>query len=386
MGMHRRRRTQQRSVQVVGIVLAAVILAASQPSVAIGGASPPPVHATASVLVDVKTGQVLFAHAPHLRWRPASTTKMLTALLVVEALADDQEVPISARAARQRSGRAIGLEVGERWRAGDLLRAMLLHSANDAAIALAEAVSGSVEGFADRMNAKAKALGAVESHFVVPHGLDDPQHYSTAYDLALIARAALQKQRIAEVVRLRTWDLVRPGQPTRMVVNSNRLLWRYPDADGVKTGWIPQSGLCLVASATRDGRQLIAVVLDDKRPYTDAVALLDYGFTNFTLAKVTEAGEVMATMPVANGREPLVAIVPHNVFAVTHLGAAIVHEVVLTKDIAPLPQGAVVGRVVYTSDGEEVAWAWLVAQDPVPTVSMWTRVFSWVSKAFAQWL
>lgn len=239
-----------------------------------------------------------------------------------------------------------------------------------------------MEAFAVQMNATAKTLGAQESHFVLPHGLYDPQHYSTAYDLAVIGRAALQQRRIAEVVRTPTWDLLRPDQPRRMVINSNKLLWRYAGADGVKTGWVRQSGHCLVASATRDGWQLIAVVLNSPRMYSDAAALLDYGFSAFALTKVGEQGEVMATTSVIKGSNTLVALLPQDVFAVIRRGASISHEVVLTMSAAPIPRAAVVGHANFQSDGDIVARAWLVAQDPVPTASIWTRVLTWFHKAF----
>ncbi len=381
------RRARLRSVHAfIGVVLIASLLGVNSHPATAGRTGFPPVRAVAAVLMDAKTGQILWARAPHLRWRPASTTKMLTAMLVVDSLPDDLEVTISPRAAAERSGRAIGLIPGERWRVGDLFRALLVHSANDAAIALAEAVAGSVEAFATRMNATAQALGTRDSHFVVPHGLEAPRHYSSAYDLALIARAALQKPRIAEVVRLRTWELIRPGQFPRLLVNSNRLLWQYPNADGVKTGWIPQSGHCLIGSATRGGRRLIVVILDDNRPFTDAAALLDYGFANFPLAKLAEAGEVMATIPVANGATPLVAVVPDEVVGAVREGASVTRQVMLTEEAAPIPRAAVVGRVVYASEGEEVASALLVAHESVPPTSLWTHILSWVSKAFEQWL
>jgi D-alanyl-D-alanine carboxypeptidase len=276
---------------------------------------------------------------------------MLTALLVVESLPDDQVVTISQRAARAREGRAIGLEVGEQWRVGELLKVMMVHSANDAAVALAEAVAGSVEAFATLMNAKAIALGARESHFVDPHGLENPAHYSTAHDLAVIARAALQQPRIADVVRLRTWELTRHGQRPRLLVNSNRLLWRYPYADGVKTGWIPQSGHCLVASATRDGRKLIAVILDDQRPFTDAAALLDYGYTHYRLAKAAETAQVQPTLPVANVAVPLVATEPSDMVIAAASNAAVSNN---------------------------------TDQRGSPT-SLLSRLLSWIAKSFEQW-
>lgn len=371
--------------KVLGVSLAAVLLLTCRPLTGTASVNLPAVRATAVVLIDGRTGQILYSRSPHLQWPPASTTKMLTALLVVESLPDDREVIISARASRSREGRAIGLEAGERWRVGELLKVMMLHSANDASVALAEAVAGSVEAFAEMMNAKAIALGARESHFVVPHGLEDPAHYSTVFDLALIARAALQQKRIADVVRLRTWELVRPGQRTRLLVNSNRLLWRYPYADGVKTGWIPQSGHCLVASATRDGRKLIAVVLDDKRPFTDAAALLAYGFSHFRLAQVAKAGQVLATMPISNGAVPLVAKVPQDVFVAVPSEATVAQKVELANEIAPIRRASIVGRVVYTSEGEIVAAAPLVADYPVPSATLWTRLLSWIGKTFDQW-
>src|SRR3990172_5533639 len=212
-------------------------------------------------------------------------------------LRPDTMVPVSKRAAEQRSGSAIGLEVGERWRADDLLNALILASANDAAVALAEAVAGSVERFADLMNQKARAIGARNSTFVVPHGLYYPQHLTTARDLALITRYALRHPAFAALVRQQTFTWMRHGLPPRVVVNRNRLLWRLPGADGVKTGWIPESGQCLVASATRRGWQLIAVALDSPDVFADATRLLEYGFSHFRLVRVAAREVVLARRP-----------------------------------------------------------------------------------------
>ncbi len=367
---------------LVRLVFTALAIAVSVPPASYATPGLPAVGATAVVLMEAHSGRVLYAVAPHLRWPPASTTKIMTALLAVKSLPDDLEVPISARAAAQRSGTAIGLEVGERWRVRDLLRAMLLHSANDAAIALAEAAAGSVEAFANQMNALAKALGANESHFAVPHGLHDPLNYSTANDLALIAHAALQKRQIADIVRTQTWELTRPDHPPRLLINSNKLLWRYPGADGVKTGWIRQSGPNLVASATRDGWQLIAVVLNAPQLFRYTTALLDYGFSNFALVKVASKGQVITTIPVPNGSSPLVAVVPEDVFAVVRRGATVSREVHLTENVAPIPRAAVVGSVVFTSEGAVVAQTKLVAHAGVSAESIWTRFVSWVNQTF----
>ncbi|HEY3249307.1 MAG TPA: D-alanyl-D-alanine carboxypeptidase family protein [bacterium] len=274
----RHRRIRRRAAAAL-VALLLLLLLGPRPTPAAPPSRPQEIEAAAVVLLDVRTGKVLYARDPHRRLPPASTTKMMTAILAAEALPLDALVPISLRASRERGGSAIGLNPGEWWTVDDLLHAMLIHSANDAAVALAEAVSGSVEAFAVRMNARARLLGARDTHFVTPNGRYDPQHFSSAYDLALIARTALANPVVARIVSLRTWTLLRPHADPRLLINTNRLLWRLQGADGVKTGWVAESGPCLVASATRQHRRLIAVLLDAPRVFSDAARLLEFGFT-----------------------------------------------------------------------------------------------------------
>src|SRR3989337_2486985 len=211
---------------------------------------------------------------------------------------------------------SIGLEVGERWRADDLLNALILASANDAAVALAEAVAGAGGGFAGLMNQKARAIGARDSTFVVPHGLYYPQHLTTARDLALITRYALRHPAFAALVRQQTFTWMRHGLPPRVVVNRNRLLWRLPGADGVKTGWIPESGQCLVASATRGGWQLVAVALDSPDVFADATRLLEYGFSHFRFVRVAAREVVLARRPLPRADKLVSAAVPEDGYVV----------------------------------------------------------------------
>lgn len=358
------------------LALSAALVGAAGSTAA--GASPPVVGATAAVLMDVRTGRVLYARAPDLPWAPASTTKILTALLAMEALPDDALVPVSARAAAERSGSSIGLERGERWKAGDLLHALLMHSANDAAVALAEAVAGSVEQFSLQMNARARALGARRSNFVTPHGRYHPQHYSTAYDLAVMTRAALSVKRFGQIVRAPTWDLTRADRASRTVINTNKLLWRYAGADGVKTGWIAQSGPCLVASATRGGWQLITVVLNAPQMYVDAAALLDYGFSTFAPIVAARRGQVLVEAAVPGGVRPLRAAVPEDVIAVIRRGARISTKIHLRSHAAPVRLGEVVGTAAFISEGVEVARSPLVAAEAVPARSLWNRLLGWL--------
>jgi D-alanyl-D-alanine carboxypeptidase len=237
--------------------------------------------------VDHETGEILYAHAARERRSPASLTKVMTAIVVLEKTQLTDQVVVGPTA-RDAGGSTLGLRPGQRASVRDLLAALLIKSANDAAVALAEHVGGSVAGFAALMNAKAQALGMRDSHFQNPHGLDAPDHYASAYDLALLTRYALQSPVFAQLVRARQEAIrlmgpgKRRGRPevaTRIIRSHNRLLGGFDGADGVKTGFTSEAGRCLVASAQRDGKRLIAVLLNDPRRWDDAASLLQYGFT-----------------------------------------------------------------------------------------------------------
>lgn len=318
-----------------------------------------------AILIDVRTGQVLYARDVHKRMAPASTTKMLTAILAIERFPLDTPVTISARATAQRSGSAIGLEAGEQWSVGDLLHAMLLRSANDAAVAVAEAYSGSVEAFAEDMNRKAQRIGARNSHFVNPHGLNAPDHYSTAYDLALIARYGLHLPAFASLVRQQTWTLDRPDRIGREFSNTNRFLVKYEGADGVKTGWTAAAGHCLVASATRDGWQLLAVVLNSHEMYRDVEQLLDHGFETFAPMKLAGRGDPLVTLNTDRWRSNMVGVVPSDVVAVVRRGAAVSSQIRLRSGLRPpVALGAPVGEVIFFAGQAVVARSALIAAAP----------------------
>jgi len=378
---------------IVTAMLAAVMAqlpahaAAGEAAPALGAAPPPPpVVAASAVLMDSRTGAVLYARAADVLRPPASTTKILTALVALEHLRLDDLVPISRRAAEQRSGSSIGLEVGERWPTRDLLAALLLASANDAAVALAEAAAGSVERFADLMTRRARAVGARRSRFLVPHGLYHPQHLTTARELALITRAALRRQEVAALVRRQTFTWLRPGLPPRVVVNRNRLLWTFPGADGVKTGWIPQSGQCLVASATREGWQLIAVVLDSADVFGDAARLLEYGFAQFHLVQFAARGAVLtrAHLPGADGA--LAAAPSQDVYVVVPRRAALRSVARLRGDLRlPIPRGAEVGSLAVYADGRLAARVPLLAAGEVRARPLWRQALLWMRVLLAHW-
>jgi D-alanyl-D-alanine carboxypeptidase len=238
----------------------------------------PRLTAAASIVLDARTGRVLWAHNPHKRHLIASTTKIMTALLALEHLRLGEKITI-ARAVPKTQPFREGLRRGERVRVWKLLYGLMLFSGNDDALALAIASGGSRTGFIALMNQKARALGLRDTHFASPSGLVDDGNYSTAADLAGLARYALANHSFRRIVRTRI-ARVRWAAPTygKVYVNRNELLTTYRGADGVKTGWTTLAGHCLVASAHRRGIHLIAVILHARDPYGDATRLLNFGF------------------------------------------------------------------------------------------------------------
>jgi D-alanyl-D-alanine carboxypeptidase len=239
-----------------------------------------PITAPAAILVDASTGAVLWARRAHQRRPVASTTKIMTGVVALEHLPLDQVVRINPIVPRVALGRE-GLRAHERVPAWKLMYGLLLFSGNDDALALAIATSGSRGAFLELMNHKARELGLRETHYTSPSGVVDRGNYSSARDLAALARYALAIPKFRAIVRTRI-ATVKWAKPTyaKTYVNKNLLLTRYRGADGVKTGWTTLAGHCLVASATRSSRRLIVVVLHAPDPYGDATRLLNFGFAN----------------------------------------------------------------------------------------------------------
>jgi len=237
-----------------------------------------PIAAHGAIVVDASSGRVLWASHPRTRLPVASTTKIMTAFLALEQLQPQTIVTVTPAAARVPLVRE-GLRPRERVRAWKLLEGLLIYSGNDDALALAVATAKTRSAFVARMNHEASELGLRDTHFSTPSGVIDRANFSSAADLAALARVALRNARFRSIVRTRIAH-VPWSAPTfeKVYVNKNALLGNYPGADGVKTGWTTLAGHCLVASATRRGRTIIAVLLNDRRIYPDAKRLLDLGF------------------------------------------------------------------------------------------------------------
>ena len=257
----------------------------------------PPIRAPSGILVDLESGQVLFAKRADEPRPVASLTKIMTALLVLESESLEQTATIGPDATGS-LGSTLGLEVGERIAVRELLYALMLQSANDAALALATHISGSVPAFVDRMNRRARGLGLTNSSFASPNGLENVG-FSTARDLAIVTTRAYRLPGFAEIVATRARDIPSPRGPARHVQNRNALLWLYPGAIGVKTGHTTAARYCLVAAAERGQRRLVAVVLGHPvNAFDDAATLLNYGFVGFERRALVEEGDPVGSFSV----------------------------------------------------------------------------------------
>lgn len=262
----------------------------------------PATSAACALLMDASTGRVLYEHNGSEQSLIASTTKIMTGLLIAESCDLDAEVAVSDEALSV-EGSSMYLKHGEILTVEALLYGLMLHSGNDAAIALAVYHSGSVEAFVQKMNQKAEELFLRDTHFDNPHGLDSENHYSTAYDLAILSAYALENPVFYQVVSTKTITV-----SGRTLTNHNRLLGRYEGAIGVKTGYTRAAGRILVSAAERQGRRLICVTIHDPNDWKDHTALLDYGFEHYTMQTIAKSGQIIGRVPVLCGSEPAQAV------------------------------------------------------------------------------
>lgn len=352
-------------------------------------AGEPQINGETAVLIDAKSAKVLYGKEENKRMYPASTTKILTALIALER-ADLQDVVTIGPNPSKAGGTSIWLQEGEKLTLEELLYALLLNSANDAGVAIAEHIAGSVEAFAELANNRAKELGARNTHFVNPHGMPNKDHYSAAYDLALIGRAAMQNAKFRTIVSTVHHQVPRADpEAQKYLFNHNKLIWSeqfgYKGATGIKTGYTVEAGQCIVASAERNGQELIAVVLrsEGSNTWTDATKLLDYGFANFTTHQLISRGKIMANLPVQYGKGTIDLLAKEDFFytftkqssANLQVSTEPVEEV-----IAPVTKGQVLGAVVIRDGEKEVGRVDLVATQAVE------RDWQALLKSRAKWL
>lgn len=326
--------------------------------------------AQSAVVIDAQMGRVIFEQNAYEKGEPASTTKIMTALVAIENAKLDKTVKVSKKAASV-EGSSIWLEKGEKITLENLLYGLMLSSGNDAATAIAEGISGSEKKFVKLMNEKAEEIGLKNTHFYNPHGLNSEQHYTTAYELALIAREALKNPVFAKIVSTKKQTIPWEGHTySRTLTNHNKMLSLYEGADGVKTGYTKSSGRTLVSSATKNGVQLIAVTLNSPDDWNDHKELLDYGFERCESKIITPTGQTVRSVPVENGLKASVnAVTDKNLTAVIVEGDTNKIKVKYTglpsSVKAPVSKGDVLGKAVMYYDGKVIDSVDIVAFESV---------------------
>ena len=303
-----------------------------------------------AILADAATGRILYEKDADSQSLIASTTKIMTALVVCEQcnVLDRMRIPKEAVGIE---GSSMYLQEGEVLTVQELLYGLMLCSGNDAAVALAIYCGGTVEGFVERMNDKARVLGLDNTHFVNPNGLDSPGHYSTARDLAVLGAYAMKNPIFRKTVSTKE---IKIGN--RLLHNHNKLLWQYDGADGIKTGYTKAAGRILVSSAERDGRRLVAVTIHAPDDWNDHAKLLDQGFSQFQTVKIAGVGDVIGELQVVGGRNGTVKLIADEDFSypLTSTESAELYIPGPGFLYAPITEGAEAGDVLVLVDGRKV--------------------------------
>ena len=343
----------------------------------------PSVSAQSAILLEADSGEIVYEKNAHIPLPMASTTKIMTAIVALESADPNMSVKVTSESVGI-EGSSIYLYDGEVLSLEHLLYALLLESANDAAMAIAIAISGTTEAFVDLMNQKALSLGLTNTHFTNPHGLDHEDHYTTAADLARLASYCMQNERFQAIVSTQRMTIpLHDQEGVRLLLNHNRLLRSYEGAIGLKTGFTKRSGRCLVSAAKRDGVMLIAVTLNAPDDWDDHIHMLDYGFTQFQSVLLKSADSYRRTLPLIGMQRSSVEIYNRNEVRVTLPQS---HGEIRMVCQAPrwfggiVAEGQTLGQLVWYCDGEIIATEPLVARHTVPSFttkkSWWSRLIS----------
>lgn len=346
----------------LALIIAIIFTAIPVFSVEVNAVTEETITAPSAVLMETSSGKILFEKNPHEQRPCASITKVMTMLLVCEAIDNgklslDDTITASAHAASM-GGSDIWLEEGETMSADDMIKATVVASANDAAVALAEHLCGSEEVFVEKMNEKASQLGMNDTVFKNCNGLDEDGHITSAYDVAVMSRELMKHEMIFDYTSI--WlDNLRDGKT--QIVNTNKLLKTYKGITGLKTGTTNDAGCCMAASATRGDMSLVAVVLgcnSGKERFSDAAALLDYGFANFSVTQLKAPEDLPKTIKVKNGMQGNIGIgcdVNASIVLDKNSSSKIVSKIDLPESIeAPVVSGQKLGTVTYSLDGNAV--------------------------------
>lgn len=350
--------------RVAAFVLAITIFCASMPTAFAVGTS-----AASAILMDADSGRVLYEKDADTRRAIASITKLMTALVALETDDDlDRVVTVKAEYTGI-EGSSMYLRAGEELTVRELLYGLLLHSGNDAAVAIACVTAGSVDAFVERMNQTAAELGMTNTHFMNPHGLSMDGHYSTARDMARLTAECLKNEQLVAITATKSITI-----GSRTMTNHNKLLWRYEGCIGMKTGYTTLAGRTLISCAQRDGQSLIVVTLCDSKDWEDHKALLDYGFKEYPGRELVQQGTVVAALPVSFS---LIRFIPVTAAQTIVYPVGAEEKITAEYDIpdgleAPLKAGQNVGHVTFYLDGREIGRSDLVCAAAVERNSMGT--------------
>ena len=340
----------------------------------------PKVTARSAIVIEAKTGKILYARDIDSLRYPASTTKIMTLIYALENGHLDDIVSVSEKAA-ETEGSTVWLEYNEHVKLKDLLYGMMLVSGNDSATAVAEHMLGSSEAFAARMTERARELGAEHTNFRNVTGLPDPGHYTTARDFAKIAAYGYSLPGFESIVSSKKYTMLRERAPIyREVENENILLWIYDGANGVKTGYTDAAGRCLVSAAKRNGIQLIAVVFDSLYMWNDSIAMLNYGFQNIEPVTVVKKGSKAVTVPVRGGNKKQVALIAED-SVVLPKSKADREKYEVEYDVpnslnAGIHRGDVVGNEIILYNGKRIASVPLIASESIERKSLFRLIYS----------
>ena len=320
-------------------------------------------NAKSAILIEASTGEILFEKNADERLVPASMTKMMSMLVIIEAIENgdlkwNQEIQVSENASSM-GGSQILLETGEKMSVRDLFKGVAIASGNDAVVALAEAVAGTEDAFVQKMNDKAKELGLKNTNFKNPHGLDTANHYSSARDMSLIAKELVKHEKVLEFTSVYE-DYLRENTDRKIwLVNTNKLVRFYDGVDGLKTGFTEGAGYCLTATAKKDGMRVIAVVMgeaDSKTRNQEVSEMLDYAFAQYKLDNLLEDGYSLGKYKVYNGKDEFVTVIPKDGATILRKkgekSSKATYEALVYELKAPLKKGDIVGSLKIKEDGK----------------------------------
>lgn len=345
----------------------------------------------AAILIEQSSGEVLYAHNVHEKLRPASVTKVMSLLLIMEALDNgqislDDQVPCSENA-HSMGGSQIWLDTTETLSVNDMIKSMCVVSANDCTVAMAEYIAGSEEAFVQRMNSKAKELGMNDTTFKNCHGIDEDGHVTSAYDIALMSRELLKNH--PQITNYTTiWmDSIRDGKSE--LTNTNKLVRNYKGATGLKTGSTSLALYNLSASATRNDLSLIAVIMkapSTKIRFSEATKLLDYGFANCSCKSFGKKGDIISTAPVNKGIKNTTNLALQedaNIILKKNESSNIEQNITLNDNIcAPIKKGDVIGKITFSSNGNQLLEVNLVSDNDIEKNTLWNLTVSLYKKWF----